>query len=98
MSRYAVVIGKADHNFAGCVPYVPGCVATGKTEQEVRKLLREAIAMHLDGMRETACRFPSRRARWTSLELEIPAQDGRAVAASQPREAVLADVGITWRR
>ena len=50
--RYAIVIEKAESNFSAYVPDLPGCVATGKTLEEVQREIAEAIAFHLDGMRE----------------------------------------------
>ena len=49
--RYAIVIEKAESNFSAYVPDLPGCVATGKTLEEVQREISEAIAFHLDGMR-----------------------------------------------
>ncbi len=51
MKRYAIVIEQARLNFGGYVPDLPGCVATGSTVEETESLLREAIGLHLDGMR-----------------------------------------------
>jgi predicted RNase H-like HicB family nuclease len=50
--RYAVVIEKGESSFGAYVPDLPGCVAVGETEEEVRQLIAEAIAFHLEGMRE----------------------------------------------
>lgn len=50
--RYAVVIEKAESNFAAYVPDLPGCVATGATLEAVEQGIREAIEMHLAGLRE----------------------------------------------
>lgn len=50
--RYAIVIEKAESNFAAYVPDLPGCVATGATLEEVEQAIREAIEMHLAGLRE----------------------------------------------
>ncbi len=50
--KYAIVIEKAATNYSAYVPDLPGCVATGSTLEEVGKEIREAIAFHLDGMRE----------------------------------------------
>ncbi len=33
------------------MPDLPGCVAAGKTKAETRKLIREAIQMHIEAMR-----------------------------------------------
>ncbi len=37
MMRYAVVIEKAENNYSGYVPDLPGCVATGATVGEVEE-------------------------------------------------------------
>jgi predicted RNase H-like HicB family nuclease len=50
--RYAVVIERAESNFSAYVPDLPGCVTTGDTLEEVEWNIREAIAFHLDGLRE----------------------------------------------
>ena len=50
--KYVVVYEEAPRNWAAYVPDLPGCVATGKTKAETRKLIREAIELHLEVMRE----------------------------------------------
>lgn len=49
---YAIVIEQAEASFSAYVPDLPGCVAVGDSETEVRALIREAIEFHLDGIRE----------------------------------------------
>ena len=49
--RYAIVIEKAENNFAAYVPDLPGCVATGKTVEETEQQIREAIEFHIEGLR-----------------------------------------------
>ena len=56
--RYAVVIEKAESNFSAYVPDLPGCVATGATVAEVESEIRDAIAFHLEGMREDGIVLP----------------------------------------
>ena len=56
--RYAIVLEDAGSNFAAYVPDLPGCVATGDSVEEVGRLIREAIAMHLDGMMEDGLPIP----------------------------------------
>lgn len=51
MKRYAVVFEKAEHNWAAFVPDLPGCITTGPTIEETRRLIAEAIAFHIEGMR-----------------------------------------------
>ncbi len=64
MKRYAIVIEDGGTNLAAYVPDLPGCVATGDTEQEVERLIREAIALHLGGWRRTASPSTSPRVAW----------------------------------
>jgi predicted RNase H-like HicB family nuclease len=56
--RYAVVIERADGNFSAYVPDLPGCVTTGATIEEIERNIREAIAFHLDGLREDGLPIP----------------------------------------
>ena len=49
--RYAIVIEKAEGNFSAYVPDLPGCVSTGSTIDEVKANVREAIELHLEGLR-----------------------------------------------
>jgi predicted RNase H-like HicB family nuclease len=51
--RFAVVIERGESSFGAYVPDLPGCVAAGDTEAEVRRLIAEAIEFHLEGMRES---------------------------------------------
>ena len=56
--RYAIVIEQAEANYSAYVPDLPGCVATGSTIEEVEQQIREAIAFHLDGLREDGLPIP----------------------------------------
>jgi len=56
--RYAIVIEKAPSNYAAYVPDLPGCIATGATIEEAESILRQAIEMHLEGMREDGLPIP----------------------------------------
>ena len=56
--RYAIVIEKAESNYAAYVPDLPGCVATGQTREETEQQIREAIELHLRGMREDGLPIP----------------------------------------
>lgn len=55
---YAVVYEKTDNGYSAYVPDLPGCVAAGSTRREVEKLIRGAIEMHLEGMREVGDGIP----------------------------------------
>lgn len=55
---YAIVVEKAEGNYAAYVPDLPGCIATGKTVEEVEYLIQEAIAFHIEGLREEVWPIP----------------------------------------
>jgi len=57
--RYAVIIEKGEKSYGAYVPDLPGCVAVGKTKRQVLKLIREAIELHLDGMRQEGIPVPA---------------------------------------
>ena len=67
--RYAIVIEKAENNYAAYVPDLPGCVATGKTVEETEQLIREAIEFHLRGMREDGLPIPEPVSRVDYVEV-----------------------------
>ncbi len=50
--RYAIVIEKMELNYSAYVPDLPGCIATGSTAEETEASIKEAMAFHLEGMRE----------------------------------------------
>ena len=56
--RYAVVIEQAENNYSAYVPDLPGCVATGKTIEETRQQINEAVEFHLRGLREDGLPIP----------------------------------------
>jgi predicted RNase H-like HicB family nuclease len=56
--RYVIVIEKGPTSCGAYVPDLPGCVAVGKTAAQVKKLIAEAVPLHLDGLREDGLPIP----------------------------------------
>lgn len=54
-----VVIEKGETSWGAYVPDLPGCVAVGETEAEVKQLIQEAIEFHLEDLTESGARIPS---------------------------------------
>ena len=50
--RYAVVIERDKSGYGAYVPDLPGVISIGASEEEVTANIREAIALHLEGLRE----------------------------------------------
>ncbi len=58
ISRYLIVIEKANHNYSAYSPDLPGCIATGKTRLETLQNMRTAIEMHVHGLLEDKLPVP----------------------------------------
>jgi len=56
--RYAMIIEQGERNYSAYLPDLPGCIATGKTLDEVRQNMSEAVDLHLEGMREDGLPIP----------------------------------------
>ncbi len=67
--RYAIVIEKGPSSYGAYVPDLPGCVAVGKTAAEAKKLIAEAVPLHLDGMREDGLTIPEPATECDYLEV-----------------------------
>ncbi|MEZ5357088.1 MAG: type II toxin-antitoxin system HicB family antitoxin [Bryobacteraceae bacterium] len=70
MTKYAVVIEQGDHNFSAYVPDLPGCITTGRTIPEIECNIREAIELHLEGLREDGEPVPEPHTAVTYVDLQ----------------------------
>ena len=59
MVSFTIIIEAGKKNFSAYCPDLPGCISTGKTEEETIKNMREAIEFHLEGLREIDGPLPS---------------------------------------
>ena len=67
--KYAIVIEKAPTNYSAYVPDLPGCVATGRTVEETEVQIREAIKLHLQGMKDDGQAIPEPRSAADYVEV-----------------------------
>lgn len=72
MHRFLVIIEKENHSYGAYSPDLPGCVAVGDTMEEVEKNMREAIAMHIQGMIEDQEPIPVSQTTAEYMEITIP--------------------------
>jgi len=56
--KYLVIYEKTATGYSAYAPDLPGCVTTGPTLRETEQLMKEAIAFHLDGLREDGLPIP----------------------------------------
>lgn len=67
--KHTIVVEKEPNNLSAYVPDLPGCVTTGKTVEEIERNVREAVSLHLEGMREDGVPIPEPAT--VALEIEI---------------------------
>jgi predicted RNase H-like HicB family nuclease len=72
VSEYLVVIEHEGESWGAYCPDLPGVGVVGDSREDVEKLIREAIALHLDGLRRAGEPIPEPTAVGTTL-VEVPA-------------------------
>ena len=50
--KYTVVIEKTDNGYSAYAPDLPGCIAAADSVSDVEELMREAITLHVESLRE----------------------------------------------
>ena len=69
MRKHAIIIERGENNLSAYVPDLPGCVTTGRTVEEIERNIREAIELHLDGLREDGEPIPEPHTAVAYVEL-----------------------------
>src|ERR1700722_38156 len=70
MKKYAIVIEYGQNNLSAYVPDLPGCITTGRTVEEIERNIREAIELHLEGLREDGEPIPDPHTAVAYIELQ----------------------------
>ena len=67
--NYLIVVEQTNTGYSAYSPDLPGCVATGRTREEVEKNMREAIEFHIDDLREEGYVIPQPHSYATYTEV-----------------------------
>jgi predicted RNase H-like HicB family nuclease len=68
--QYTVIYEKSRNGWGAYLPDLPGCVATGRTLPLVKRRIREAVALHIQGMREDGDNIPRPTTRVEQVVVE----------------------------
>lgn len=68
--RYTIILERGSNNFSAYAPDFPGCVAAADTEAETLALMKGALEMHIEDMRERGETIPEPS---TAREIEVAA-------------------------
>ena len=94
--KYLIVVEKTEAGFSAFSPDVPGCVSTGRTEEETEANMKEAIEFHVDGLKQEGLPVPQSSTKAAYVEItarEIPlspplpkgeARQRRGIAGREP--------------
>jgi predicted RNA binding protein YcfA (HicA-like mRNA interferase family)/predicted RNase H-like HicB family nuclease len=72
LSEYLVVIEHEGESWGAYCPDLPGVGVVGDSREEIEQLIRDAITLHLDGLRQAGEPIPEPTAVGTTL-VEVPA-------------------------
>ena len=71
MHKYLVIIEKTSTGYSAYSPDLPGCVSTGGSRSEVEANMKEAIAFHLDGLKQEGEEIPEPSTESAYLEVAL---------------------------
>jgi len=58
IARYMVVVERGETSWGAHVPDLSGCIAVGDTREEVLQLIRQAIELHIDSLKQDGLPVP----------------------------------------
>lgn len=68
--HYLVVVEEGKKSYGAYVPDLPGCVAAGESRGEVLALIRDAIELHIEGLKENGQPIPPPSSSSEVVEVE----------------------------
>jgi len=69
MSRYLIIIEETSTGYSAYSPDLPGCVATGRTREEVEQEMHDAIEFHIEGLQLAGEEIPEARSQAAYCEV-----------------------------
>lgn len=67
--KYTIVVEETSTGFSAYSPDLPGCVATGASQAAVESTMREAIELHLEGLRADGVPVPAPHSYATTIDV-----------------------------
>lgn len=71
MPEYTIIIEKAEGNYSAYCPDIPGCIATGSTIEETVMMMSEALALHIEELKEEEITIPEPFTKAVSIEVAV---------------------------
>ena len=71
MSKYVIVVEKANDNYSAYCPDLLGCIATGASVKETIERMRAAIEFHIEGLKAQGFDVPPPASTATLVEVAL---------------------------
>ncbi len=68
--KYTVIVEKGESSYGAFVPDLPGCVVVGEDREQALRLLKEAVAFHIEGLLAEGLPVPGPHCDVTHVEVE----------------------------
>lgn len=69
MKTYLIIVEQTSTGYSAYSPDVPGCGSTGRTRDEVEHNIREALAFHIEGLKQEGYPVPEPRSYSSYIEI-----------------------------
>ena len=77
--KYTVVLEKGESSYGAFVPDLPGCIAVAEDREQTLRLLKEAVAFHVEGLRAQGLPAPAPHCDIVEVDVDVD------VDAARPR-------------
>ncbi|NBW93306.1 MAG: type II toxin-antitoxin system HicB family antitoxin [Bacteroidetes bacterium] len=67
--KCVVILESTTTGFSSYSPDLPGCAATGRTQEEIETNMREALELHIEGLREVGNDIPEQQTDSSLIEV-----------------------------
>ena len=68
--KYTVILEKGESSFGAFVPNLPGCIAVGEGKEQTLRLLKEAVAFHIEGLLAEGLPVPKPQCDVVQIEMD----------------------------
>ena len=68
--KYTLILEKGESSFGAFVPDLPGCIAVGEDKEQTLRLLKEAVAFHIEGLLAEGLPVPKPQCDVVQIEMD----------------------------
>ena len=68
--KYTVILEKGESSFGAFVPDLPGCIAVGEDKEQTLRLLKEAVAFHIERLLAEGLPVPKPQCDVVQIEMD----------------------------